>query len=135
MKVKLIRQMSGRNRFFPLWSVFTSQLGKKSSLEQIKKSLGEIRHVETEFCQGNTMRWGVAWTFDDQYNFPSQCQKTNALKTFKKSKQKATSRTPICISFDSKYSFSTIKTYLEKHLVDELQVSLHSSSVECRFSL
>lgn len=24
----------------------------------------------SEFCQGNTMRWGIAWTFDESIKFP-----------------------------------------------------------------
>ena len=52
--------------------IFTSQFGKKSSLDQIEKYLQDIRHVNTEFCQGNTMRWAIAWTFDGTFNFPKQ---------------------------------------------------------------
>lgn len=49
-------------------SWFTSMLGKKSSyipiineLETLGLSIGSIR--KTEFVQGNTIRWGIAWTF------------------------------------------------------------------------
>jgi len=63
--------------------IFTSQLGKKSSLNQIEKYLNEIRYVKTEFCQGNTMRWAVAWTFDETLQFSSQCQTREALQVFK----------------------------------------------------
>lgn len=41
-------------------------LGKKSSLVELKKYLSEIKQIknisETQFCQGNTMRWGIAWS-------------------------------------------------------------------------
>jgi len=53
--------------------VYTSMVGKKSSLAKLKE---ELRHQKvtkystTEFCQGKTMRWGVAWTFDDTVVFP-----------------------------------------------------------------
>ncbi|RUS81428.1 hypothetical protein EGW08_010812, partial [Elysia chlorotica] len=53
--------------------VYTSMLGKKSSLAQLKE---ELRHQKvakfstTEFCQGKTMRWGIAWTFDPTVTFP-----------------------------------------------------------------
>ena len=47
---------------------FTAMLGKKSSLVLIQKELellglgvGSIR--KTEFVQGKTIRWGIAWTF------------------------------------------------------------------------
>lgn len=58
-------------------------MGKKSSLEEIQKSLKDIQHIDTEFCQGNTMRWAVAWTFDQTYNFPEQCQSRSAFKALK----------------------------------------------------
>jgi hypothetical protein len=63
--------------------IFTSQLGKKSSLNQIKKYLKDIRHIDTEFCQGNTMRWAIAWTFDETFHFSEQCQSKEAFKTLK----------------------------------------------------
>ena len=46
--------------------IFTVLLGHKSSLSPVKQhllSLGIPSFVTTEFCQGKTMRWGVAWTF------------------------------------------------------------------------
>ncbi len=49
-------------------------MGKKSSLDQIHKYLQSINHIDTEFCQGNTMRWAIAWTFDETFQFPEQSQ-------------------------------------------------------------
>uniref|UniRef100_A0A336LZE0 U6 small nuclear RNA (adenine-(43)-N(6))-methyltransferase n=1 Tax=Culicoides sonorensis TaxID=179676 RepID=A0A336LZE0_CULSO len=46
--------------------IYTSMLGKKSSLANIKKYLKErgiSNFISTEFCQGRTTRWGVAWSF------------------------------------------------------------------------
>lgn len=60
--------------------VFTTQLGKKSSLKHIQQCLKDTRHIDTEFCQGNTMRWAVAWTFDDTYHFPENYQSRETLK-------------------------------------------------------
>lgn len=43
-------------------------IGHKSSLVPLKKLLREanvISFKQTEFCQGNTTRWGLAWTFCD----------------------------------------------------------------------
>ena len=64
--------------------MFTSQLGKKSSLIEIERSLGELRHITTEFCQGKTMRWAIAWTLDETFQFPSECQSQQASKVFEK---------------------------------------------------
>ncbi|KAL4138253.1 hypothetical protein PRIC2_001760 [Phytophthora ramorum] len=47
-----------------LW--FTSMVGKKSSLRKLLALLREkqVQNTRTtEFCQGRTMRWGIAWTF------------------------------------------------------------------------
>ncbi|CAF1089771.1 unnamed protein product [Adineta ricciae] len=109
--------------------IFTSQLGKKSSLDQIKKHLANIRHIDTELCQGNTMRWAIAWTFDEMYQFPSECQSRKAFQALKKTKKKnETSRTPISVPFDSKYSFDFIKNYLETYLFNELHLKWTSLS-------
>ncbi|XP_013772415.1 methyltransferase-like protein 16 [Limulus polyphemus] len=46
--------------------VYTTMLGKKKSLKIIKNELRKQKveqFTTTEFCQGRTMRWGVAWTF------------------------------------------------------------------------
>lgn len=44
-------------------------LGKKKSLIELKKYLKEEKKIEnvseTQFCQGHTMRWGLAWSFHD----------------------------------------------------------------------
>ncbi|XP_050295563.1 U6 small nuclear RNA (adenine-(43)-N(6))-methyltransferase [Anthonomus grandis grandis] len=48
--------------------IYTSMVGQKSSLPILKKSLREAEvnsFKEVEFCQGNTTRWGLAWTFAD----------------------------------------------------------------------
>lgn len=48
--------------------VYTSMVGHKSSLPALKKALrGAQVHSFTvaEFCQGNTTRWGLAWTYLD----------------------------------------------------------------------
>ncbi|CAG0920047.1 unnamed protein product [Notodromas monacha] len=51
--------------------IFTSMVGTKAHLVQLKKILlaGQPKaFVETQFCQGNTMRWGLAWSFCDGLN-------------------------------------------------------------------
>ena len=43
-------------------------LGLKSSVNQViemVKKAGAKSWTQTEFCQGRTMRWAVAWTFID----------------------------------------------------------------------
>ena len=41
-------------------------VGQKSSLDVLKlelKKVGVASSTQTEFCQGNVTRWGLAWTF------------------------------------------------------------------------
>lgn len=41
-------------------------VGHKSSLEPLKASIkeaGAVSWTQTEFVQGRTMRWGLAWTY------------------------------------------------------------------------
>lgn len=48
--------------------IYSTMIGHKSSLNPLKKLLREINVVsfkQTEFCQGHTTRWGLAWTFCD----------------------------------------------------------------------
>lgn len=60
--------------------VYSTMLGKKESLKLLIKILKEnkIENIgKTEFCQGNTMRWGLAWSFDKTLKFPPNLSKTN----------------------------------------------------------
>ncbi|GFR32811.1 RNA N6-adenosine-methyltransferase mettl16 [Trichonephila clavata] len=53
-------------------SLYTSMFGKKKSYIEILKELHTIKDVtytKTEFCQGNTIRWGIAWTFLKSVHF------------------------------------------------------------------
>jgi len=47
--------------------IYSTMFGKKSSFSEVKKILyetEEIQHIaKTQFCQGKTTRWGIAWTF------------------------------------------------------------------------
>lgn len=48
--------------------IYSTMIGHKSSLPPLKKQLrdvGVVSFKQTEFCQGHTTRWGLAWTFID----------------------------------------------------------------------
>jgi methyltransferase len=48
--------------------IYTSLLGKKSSLVALKKylkTLSILKHQDFIIGQGRTCRWILAWTFDD----------------------------------------------------------------------
>lgn len=48
--------------------VYTVMVGHKSNLNKVKELVKMVKPVKmrtTEFCQGRTTRWGIAWTFSD----------------------------------------------------------------------
>ena len=59
--------------YFCFFRIFTTMLGHKSSLSPIialLKEAGASSWSETEFCQGRTTRWGLAWTFCSNLRVP-----------------------------------------------------------------
>ncbi|XP_067633554.1 U6 small nuclear RNA (adenine-(43)-N(6))-methyltransferase isoform X2 [Eurosta solidaginis] len=51
--------------------IFTSMLGHKSSVGRILATLNTkqiTNYTTTEFCQGNTTRWGIAWSFGTSFS-------------------------------------------------------------------
>nr|CCA19318.1 putative methyltransferase METT10D [Albugo laibachii Nc14] len=70
-EVRFVSEMLDQSVTFKkriIW--FTSMLGKKSSLRPLLAKLRSVQGVTyyctTEFCQGQTKRWGIAWTFNEQ---------------------------------------------------------------------
>ncbi|KAK5599204.1 hypothetical protein CRENBAI_024591 [Crenichthys baileyi] len=62
-------------------------LGKKCSLAPLKEELrkqGVPKVTHTEFCQGRTMRWALAWSFYDDVNVPSPPSKKRKLEKAQK---------------------------------------------------
>lgn len=58
-------------------------LGKKCSLAPLKEELriqGVPKVTFTEFCQGRTMRWALAWSFYDDVTVPSPPSKRRKLE-------------------------------------------------------
>uniref|UniRef100_A0AC35TV99 U6 small nuclear RNA (adenine-(43)-N(6))-methyltransferase n=1 Tax=Rhabditophanes sp. KR3021 TaxID=114890 RepID=A0AC35TV99_9BILA len=74
-------------------NLFTSLVGKKSSIALLLPKLKEINHKVYEIIQGKTMRWIIMWSFDEKFEFPDiqqgstkrkiQSKKTNNLKRLK----------------------------------------------------
>ncbi|XP_043945844.1 RNA N6-adenosine-methyltransferase METTL16 [Protopterus annectens] len=66
---------------------YSCMLGKKCSLAPLKEELrkqGVPKVAHTEFCQGRTMRWALAWSFYDDVTVPSPpCKKRKLEKTRK----------------------------------------------------
>ncbi|XP_045054912.2 RNA N(6)-adenosine-methyltransferase METTL16 isoform X2 [Desmodus rotundus] len=62
---------------------YSCMLGKKCSLAPLKEELriqGVPKVTYTEFCQGRTMRWALAWSFYDDVRVPSPPSKRRKLE-------------------------------------------------------
>ncbi|GAB6026479.1 hypothetical protein CHUAL_012905 [Chamberlinius hualienensis] len=88
--------------------IYTSMMGKKQSAKSIKKALFQRLGKEvtsfttTEFCQGHTIRWGVAWTCSPEI-------KLDQVSTYKRPKEHGIKP----ISFNIKYTDSNEDSNLE----------------------
>ncbi|CAL9683930.1 unnamed protein product [Knipowitschia caucasica] len=66
---------------------YSCMLGKKCSLAPLKEELkkqGVPKVTYTEFCQGRTMRWALAWSFYDDVMVPSPPTKKRKLEKARK---------------------------------------------------
>ncbi|XP_075995543.1 RNA N(6)-adenosine-methyltransferase mettl16 [Genypterus blacodes] len=66
---------------------YSCMLGKKCSLAPLKEELrkqGVAKVTHTEFCQGRTMRWALAWSFYDDVIVPSPPSKKRKLEKARK---------------------------------------------------
>uniref|UniRef100_UPI0037E9C6D6 RNA N6-adenosine-methyltransferase mettl16 n=1 Tax=Semicossyphus pulcher TaxID=241346 RepID=UPI0037E9C6D6 len=66
---------------------YSCMLGKKCSLAPLKEELrkqGVPKVTHTEFCQGRTMRWALAWSFNDDVIVPSPPSKKRKLEKGRK---------------------------------------------------
>ncbi|KAM3875239.1 RNA N(6)-adenosine-methyltransferase mettl16 [Diretmus argenteus] len=66
---------------------YSCMLGKKCSLAPLKEELwkqGVPNVTHTEFCQGRTMRWALAWSFYDDVIVPSPPSKRRKLEKSRK---------------------------------------------------
>ncbi|XP_042332928.1 RNA N6-adenosine-methyltransferase METTL16 [Sceloporus undulatus] len=66
---------------------YSCMLGKKCSLAPLKEELrihGVPKVTHTEFCQGRTMRWALAWSFYENVSVPSPPSKKRKLEKHRK---------------------------------------------------
>ncbi|XP_060929085.1 RNA N6-adenosine-methyltransferase mettl16 [Limanda limanda] len=66
---------------------YSCMLGKKCSLAPLKEELrkqGVPKVTHTEFCQGRTMRWALAWSFYDDVIVPSPPSRKRKLEKSRK---------------------------------------------------
>lgn len=91
--------------------MYSVMVGHKMTVGKLKRALQEVgvtRVETTEFCQGHTTRWGVAWTLEDSVSFP-QSVRPNSRKP----------KAPFSCAFES-----DVDTTVEKlqQLMKDLQV-------------
>ncbi|XP_028856472.1 RNA N6-adenosine-methyltransferase mettl16-like [Denticeps clupeoides] len=66
---------------------YSCMLGKKCSLTPLKEELrkqGVPKVTHTEFCQGRTMRWALAWSFYEDVLVPSPPSKKRKMEKVRK---------------------------------------------------
>ncbi|XP_074119994.1 RNA N(6)-adenosine-methyltransferase METTL16 [Sminthopsis crassicaudata] len=108
---------------------YSCMLGKKCSLAPLKEELriqGVPKVTHTEFCQGRTMRWALAWSFYDDVTVPSPPSKRRKLEKPRKpitfvvlaATMKELSLKASAVGSETVEGIAVITTWLEKILTD-----------------
>uniref|UniRef100_A0A4X2KJ27 U6 small nuclear RNA (adenine-(43)-N(6))-methyltransferase n=1 Tax=Vombatus ursinus TaxID=29139 RepID=A0A4X2KJ27_VOMUR len=108
---------------------YSCMLGKKCSLAPLKEELriqGVPKVTHTEFCQGRTMRWALAWSFYDDVTVPSPPSKRRKLEKPRKpitfvvlaTTIKELSLKTSAVGSETLEGIAVITTWLEKILTD-----------------
>ncbi|NXK09505.1 MET16 methyltransferase, partial [Herpetotheres cachinnans] len=108
---------------------YSCMLGKKCSLAPLKEELriqGVPKVTHTEFCQGRTMRWALAWSFYDDVQVPSPPSKRRKLEKPRKpitfmvlaSTIKELSTKAAAMGWDAVEAIAVVRAWVEKILTD-----------------
>ncbi|XP_029067064.1 RNA N6-adenosine-methyltransferase METTL16 isoform X2 [Monodon monoceros] len=108
---------------------YSCMLGKKCSLAPLKEELriqGVPKVTYTEFCQGRTMRWALAWSFYDDVTVPSPPSKRRKLEKPRKpitfvvleSVMKELSLKASSLGSETVEGIVVVTTWIEKILTD-----------------
>ncbi|XP_017397115.1 RNA N6-adenosine-methyltransferase METTL16 isoform X2 [Cebus imitator] len=108
---------------------YSCMLGKKCSLAPLKEELriqGVPKVTYTEFCQGRTMRWALAWSFYDDVTVPSPPSKRRKLEKPRKpitfvvlaSVMKELSLKASSLGSETGEGIVVVTTWIEKILTD-----------------
>ncbi|NXB59796.1 MET16 methyltransferase, partial [Struthidea cinerea] len=108
---------------------YSCMLGKKCSLAPLKEELriqGVPKVTHTEFCQGRTMRWALAWSFYDDVQVPSPPSKRRKLEKPRKpitfmvlaSTVKELSIKAAAMGWDAVEAIAVVRAWVEKILTD-----------------
>ncbi|KAJ8977955.1 hypothetical protein NQ317_008147 [Molorchus minor] len=108
--------------------VYSTMIGQKSSLPPLKKALREASVTsfnESYFCQGNTTRWGLAWTFCTDINLKKVLDPVKQIS--RSNKTKGPLIYPIGLASANKYSLSDFSERLLR-LFKELDMAVEEAS-------
>ncbi|NWW93391.1 MET16 methyltransferase, partial [Rhynochetos jubatus] len=108
---------------------YSCMLGKKCSLAPLKEELriqGVPKVTHTEFCQGRTMRWALAWSFYDDVQVPSPPSKRRKLEKPRKpitftvlaSTVKELATKAAALGWDAVEAIAVVRAWVEKILTD-----------------
>lgn len=118
--------------------MFTSLIGHKKNVSILKtkvESYSEIKAVSvTELCQGRTMRWVLAWTFQDGFllNVPSI---RAAAKSQEKEKMPITFTFPNASGFDCLQISQSLKVWLASLSIEVSKEGPKNSENSCYLRL
>ncbi|XP_057631346.1 RNA N6-adenosine-methyltransferase METTL16 [Chionomys nivalis] len=118
---------------------YSCMLGKKCSLAPLKEELriqGVRKVTFTEFCQGRTMRWALAWSFYDDVTVPSPPSKRRKLEKPRKpitfvvleSVMKELSLKASSLGSETVQGIVAVTTWIEKVLTD---LKVHHKRIPC----
>ncbi|XP_038182257.1 RNA N6-adenosine-methyltransferase METTL16 [Arvicola amphibius] len=118
---------------------YSCMLGKKCSLAPLKEELriqGVRKVTFTEFCQGRTMRWALAWSFYDDVTVPSPPSKRRKLEKPRKpitfvvleSVMKELSLKASSLGSETIEGIVVVTTWIEKILTD---LKVHHKRIPC----
>ncbi|XP_040605067.1 RNA N6-adenosine-methyltransferase METTL16 isoform X1 [Mesocricetus auratus] len=118
---------------------YSCMLGKKCSLAPLKEELriqGVPKVTFTEFCQGRTMRWALAWSFYDDVNVPSPPSKRRKLEKPRKpitfvvleSVMKELSLKASTLGSETVEGIGVVTTWIERILTD---LKVHHKRIPC----
>lgn len=118
---------------------YSCMLGKKCSLAPLKEELriqGVPKVTFTEFCQGRTMRWALAWSFYDDVTVPSPPSKRRRLEKPRKpitfvvleSVMEELSLKALSLGSETVEGIIVVTTWIEKILTD---LKVHHKRIPC----
>ncbi|XP_057321922.1 U6 small nuclear RNA (adenine-(43)-N(6))-methyltransferase [Microplitis mediator] len=113
--------------------IYTTMLGQKSSLAYCKSELRKkniYNFTWTEFCQGNTKRWGLAWSLIPKDELDLSKAPVIRMKESNTDKSKDYFSTELLFPFNNKFKTINDVTTGLKQWINELQIEIKELKLE-----